>query len=116
MVISGLVLTLCDAADRLRECTERLRPDPRITLGTPVAARLPLVAEADDAGAAEGLVEELRALPGVVHVDVAFIEIDPAESRVREGSPFSRRRSASLAPSILSPRSESTHAHPHADG
>ena len=92
MVISGLVLTLCDAPRRSPEIFERLRADSRFTLGAPLGPRLPLVAEANDSTDAERLVDELRHIAGVLNVDVAFVEIDPADAESQSGCAFGRRR------------------------
>ncbi len=73
MTVSGLVVTLTRDADA-RSALARLHADPRLTLGEPVADRLPLVAEAPDARAGEALVRELEATPGVARVDVISID------------------------------------------
>lgn len=93
MVISGLVLTLCEASPHVHDLCDRLRADARFTLGPPAGHRLPLVAEASDSEAAERIVDELRRRAGVLNVDVAFVEIDPDDAASRSGSAFGRRRS-----------------------
>ncbi|MBL9119111.1 MAG: hypothetical protein JNL80_04260 [Phycisphaerae bacterium] len=63
-----------------------------MTLGHAIGANLPLVMETEDARSAQVLVDEVREIPGVLHVDVAFIEIDPDDAASQPGSAFGRRR------------------------
>jgi hypothetical protein len=74
MTVSGLVLTIVGDASQRAAVLERLRADPRLTLGPPVADRWPLAAETDDLRAGEALVRTLEAVPGVARVDVVSVD------------------------------------------
>lgn len=73
MTVSGLVVTLLRGAEA-PSTLARLRADPRLTVGEPVANRLPLAVATADVRAAEALVRELEAVPGVARVDVISID------------------------------------------
>jgi hypothetical protein len=76
MPISGLVITLHEDPDARAAAMARLAEDPRLTLGRPVAERLPVVAESRSAGEGAALVEELGQHAGVVRVDVVSIDFE----------------------------------------
>lgn len=79
MSISGLVITLSEDPAEARAATEALSADPRLQLGDVFGRRLALVAETEDAVGDRELWDDLRATPGVVHVDVAFVHLSHAE-------------------------------------
>lgn len=72
MVISSLLVTVNDE-ERRDEIAEALGRDPRLQVGSPQGARLPLVAEASDERAAEAMFDELRARDGVLFVDLVAV-------------------------------------------
>ncbi|MBM4100722.1 MAG: hypothetical protein FJ256_00465 [Phycisphaerae bacterium] len=75
MAISGLVVTLAD--DPLGETAlAALTADSRLTVGERFGQRLALVAETPCARDDHDLFDELRQLPGVTHVDVAYVRLD----------------------------------------
>jgi hypothetical protein len=76
MTISSLVITLTGDARERGSALGRLQIDPRLTLGSIIADRLPAVAETVSALAGEGLVEDLLAMPGVSFVDVVAVHFD----------------------------------------
>ncbi len=81
MVTSALVVTLDKGSCARRGAIDALASDSRLTLGELAGARLPVVAETMGLGAAEALVEELSAVPGVVFVDVVLVDFDPEADR-----------------------------------
>jgi hypothetical protein len=94
MSISGLVIHLDgDDAALVRAC-DALRCDARLTLGPLNGRRLAAVAETDGVAADRRRWDDLRATPGVVHVDVAFVDFggdepvddDPSRCRHRSSS------------------------------
>lgn len=74
MTVSGLVLTIVGDASLRAAVLDRLRADPRLTLGTPVADRWPAAAETIDLREGEALVRALEATPGVARVDVVSVD------------------------------------------
>lgn len=83
MTVSGLVLTLENTLEAATFVIGRLHEDARITLGEPIANRVPIAAETTDAIGGEELVRELEAMPGVLRVDVISIDF----SEATDGSP-----------------------------
>lgn len=76
MIVSALVLTLDVDAARRDAALASLAADARLTLGAPIAARLPVVAETASIGDGEALVRELADVDGVVKVDVVSIDFE----------------------------------------
>jgi nitrate reductase NapAB chaperone NapD len=74
MPTSGLVLTLDPA--RRREALAWLSDFAPLTLGDAVQERLPVVLEADDAERAREFTDQLRAAPGVAHLEIVFVGLD----------------------------------------
>lgn len=74
MATHGLVLTLDPA--RRDEALAWLADFAPLTLGDAVEQRLPVVLEADDAEDARDVTEQLRAAPGVCHLDIVFVGLD----------------------------------------
>lgn len=74
MIVSALVVTL--SADPLLRAValQSLQECPGVTLGEPVASRLPLVAETESSAAGARLCEELAERAGVLRVDVVAID------------------------------------------
>ncbi len=73
MPISGLVVTIQRPIECGAEVMRRVQADARFTCGEPCGDRLPLVLEAEDDAAARQAHDWLHSLPGVAHVDVAFV-------------------------------------------
>jgi hypothetical protein len=73
MPISGLVVTLRNPLQNGGATVRCLEADGRFTCGAPIGARLPLVLEAEDDHAARQAHDWLHSLPGVAHIDVAFV-------------------------------------------
>jgi hypothetical protein len=77
MPILGLVLILRDTSAATHECTgARLADSPDLALGTCAGHRWPAVLEADSAAGAEARVEALRAVDGIVGVDVVYADFE----------------------------------------
>lgn len=76
MPVSGLVLTLGDAPGA---ALDALRTHPEIELGERFAAKQPIVVDTQTRARDREVWDWLRALPGVLHVDVACIHFDPPE-------------------------------------
>ena len=76
MVVSALVVTLPAAPAARPLVVATLARDPRLMLGAAVQDRLPLVAEVDSAHEGAALVDELRAVDGVIAVDVVAIDFE----------------------------------------
>ncbi len=77
MPISGLVLTLREPLVTGAEVMRRLDADGRFTCGAPHANRLPVVLETPDDQASRAAHDWLAALPGIAHIDIAFVGFDP---------------------------------------
>lgn len=80
MAVSGLVVTLAEHEGYADAARARIARDPRVTLGGQFGRRLSLVAQTDGPGADRDLWDDLRAIPGVEHVDVTFVAFDEPES------------------------------------
>lgn len=76
MPVSGLVVTLSSDAVLADQARSWLRRRPEVELGERQGRRLPLVAETSSALDAHNLHDAIRALPGVVGVDVTFVAYD----------------------------------------
>lgn len=75
--VIGLVLTLSADLEARARLVTTLRDTPHVRLGPPQGSWLPLSAETEDP---ESLHDWLAMLPGVVAVDVAFVEIAAADT------------------------------------
>ena len=76
MWISSIVVTL-DTADATSHAVEQaLRALAVFTLGERAGAKLPVVLEAPDGATTRYWHEWVEQLPGVVHVDVAFVSFE----------------------------------------
>lgn len=74
MPISGLVITLDGDTCARMQTIERLSGDPRLTLGTPIGACLPVVAETSTLAEGEALVDDLGRREDIVFVDVVSVD------------------------------------------
>ncbi len=61
--------------------TSALELDRRVTLGERFGLRRAIVAQTSSVGEDRALFEELRALPGVLNVDVAYVHLDDEQQR-----------------------------------
>jgi hypothetical protein len=78
MTVSALVLTLSPDPVVRASVLDRLRADPRLTVGQRVLDRLPVVAETASCAEGSALVEALDELDGVVRIDVIAIDFSEA--------------------------------------
>lgn len=76
MAVSGLVVTLAQDPALAEASLAALVRDARLTLGERFGRRLSLVAETPGPREDRQLCDDLRAMPGVVHVDVTFVGFD----------------------------------------
>lgn len=76
MAVSGLVVTLSKDAEG-SAALSRLTADSRLTLGERFGLRIAMVAETPSAHEDRSLFDELRGTPGIVHVAVAYVHLDP---------------------------------------
>jgi hypothetical protein len=77
-MISGLVVTLPADTQLLARALEAIRQEPALELGTQHGLRLPLVLETDTSTESQTLTDWLQQLPGVQHVDVAYVHLEPS--------------------------------------
>ncbi len=75
--VSGLVITLAPQANAADEARRALAADPAFELGPRRGRRLAATAHTPSPAEDRALFERVRALPGVEHVDVVFVEVDP---------------------------------------
>ena len=73
--ISSLILTLGPDAEREACALSALRQVPELELGAYQRPWLPAVLDSPDP---YGACDQLRALPGVVLVEVTFVEVSPS--------------------------------------
>lgn len=76
MAISGLVVTLSSDASLAAAARARIGADPRLTPGEAFGERLAVVAETPSVEEDRRLVDDLRSIPGVMHVDIAYVHLD----------------------------------------
>lgn len=76
MPISGLVITVADAAAAEELARALLTHEPRLQVGELQVDRLPCVLETTDAKASEAVHDWLLGQPGVLGVDVVFVSLD----------------------------------------
>jgi len=86
MPVSGLVVTLTppppqggEGVDLLDETVRLIRNHPNFQIGEPVNRRLPVVVDTPDTETDKQCWRWLNDLPGVYHVDVAFIHFEDPE-------------------------------------
>jgi hypothetical protein len=90
MAISGLVITLCDDAERAEAAVCRLASEPRLELGPQTGRRLAVVADTRSPRADRELWEALHRTDGVTHVDVVYVRFEddrPCAPDDKEPSP-----------------------------
>ncbi len=80
MAISGLILTHTDD-DSVNRVTSALEADRRVTLGERFGLRRAIVAQTSSAAEDRALFDELRALSGVLNVDVVYVHLDDDQRR-----------------------------------
>lgn len=80
MPVAGLVLSLADDADLRRGALAALLSEPRITLGEPQGATLPIVTEADDIPTQDALWAEIENTPGVTAVALVCLDFEDVEA------------------------------------
>lgn len=76
MGISGLVITLATRDEAAGETLDRLRGDPRLTLGERNGLRQAAVGVTPSVEQDERLVADLRATRGVIDVEIVFVGLD----------------------------------------
>lgn len=81
MPIVGLVITLDPSPDRAALAKERLRADPRFTLGPEKDGRIAAVLETADLDADRRAWEDLITIPGVQHGAPVFAAHEPMENQ-----------------------------------
>lgn len=79
MWISSFVIALASPDESTHPVEDALRAIPVFTLGERIGGKLPVVLEAADGSSARYWHEWVEDLPGVVHVDVAFVSFEEAE-------------------------------------
>jgi hypothetical protein len=75
-MISGLVANLTADATLAHSALQAIKQHPALELGPQDGRRLPLVLETATPGESHELSEWLCELPGVEHIDVAFVHWD----------------------------------------
>jgi hypothetical protein len=75
-MISGLVATLTADASLAQSALQAIRQHPALEAGPQDGSRLPLVLETATPSESHDLSEWLVELPGIEHVDVAFVHWD----------------------------------------
>jgi len=70
MPVSGLVLTLTDAAPLRAQALATVREHPAVDVGEPHGGRVPIVVDTPDSSADRDIWEWLGAIPGVLFVDL----------------------------------------------
>ena len=93
-MISGLVATLTADAALARLALQAIEQHPALEPGPPEGRRLPLVLETASPGESHALGDWLIELPGIEHVDVAFVHWDDdpvAEPALRPSLPPIRK-------------------------
>jgi len=76
MTISSLVITLVDNTLLRSQVLRSLARDARLSLGEPVGAKVPVVAETMSLEAGRRLFQDLRDEAGVEYVDVVSIHFE----------------------------------------
>ncbi len=79
MWVSSFVITVPAEPERVECILNALRAVPVFEIGEIVGCRLPVVLEAEDGSSARHWHHWVEELPGVIHVDVAFVSFDDDE-------------------------------------
>jgi len=96
-MISGLVVTLTADATLAQSALQAIAQHPALEPGPQDDRRLPLVLETATPGESHILSEWLSELPGVEHIDVAFVHWDDDLATVPASRPPSSESSANEA-------------------
>lgn len=91
MITSGLVITLSADARLATRVVARLGARPEFTAGERNGRWLPVAMEAGDAAQSRALHDWLRALPGVVFVDIVYVNFDEDASSLSAAADVTRR-------------------------
>jgi len=88
MPVSGLVLTLTDAAPAREQALATVRSHPAVDVGEPCGGRVPIVVDTLDSEADKEMWEWLGALPGVLFVDLVCTDssADPPHDAALAGA------------------------------
>jgi hypothetical protein len=92
MPVAGLVLTLDPAPGALQSAQEALSREPRVTLGSPVGAALPVATDTASVAEQDALWAWLQDVPGVHLVTLAWLDFSDVRDFVmpsRWGAPRS---------------------------
>lgn len=93
MPVAGLVLSLSEDVDLRRGALAALLSEPRVTVGDPAGALLPIVTETDDIPTQDALWAEIENTPGVTAVALVSLDFEDVEtfdvpaSRLRRARP-----------------------------
>ncbi|MDZ4754570.1 MAG: hypothetical protein SGJ11_08740 [Phycisphaerae bacterium] len=77
MAISGLVVTLHEDSAAADAAVSALSDDGRVSVGERFGRRVAIVAETGSVAEDRDLWDALLAIPGVEHLDVAYVALDP---------------------------------------
>lgn len=80
MPVCGWVVWLDEDPKTWSKTHETLALLPRVTVGEGQGSRLPLVTESTDPAHAHIAHRQLMAVPGVIHVDLAYSDLSDVES------------------------------------
>jgi nitrate reductase NapAB chaperone NapD len=85
MWISSFVVTLPESSDASTSIKNAIVAIPVFEVGVAQGRRLPVVLQVDDGHAARHWHEWVTDLPGVVHVEVAFVSFEPDSGEFIDG-------------------------------
>jgi nitrate reductase NapAB chaperone NapD len=80
-MISSLVIHLSADPDTAKRVVHQISENGRIQHGMAIGNRIPIVLDANCSVQAEKDIEWLRQLPGVEHVDVAFVQFEESDDK-----------------------------------
>lgn len=83
-MISGLIVHLDLDEGLARQALAAICAEPDIEPGVRQATRLPVVLECATSGESHDKTDWLHGLPGVTHVDVAFVDVESPETCCQE--------------------------------
>ncbi|QDS98795.1 hypothetical protein [Adhaeretor mobilis] len=92
-MISGLVAHLTAEAGLAQATVSAIAEQPNLEVGVQQELRLPLVLETTTSVESQAVTDWLHELPGITHVDVAFVHLD--ECSPEESVPASQATSCS---------------------
>ncbi len=76
-MISGLVIHLKIDEELARETVIAIKAEPTIEVGEPQGHKLPIVLECETPDESQATTDWLLSLPGVTHVDVVLVDLEP---------------------------------------